>query len=606
LQQIAAILIVAAAVFGTACGKLGVGKPGSGGGSTSAAIYAPPAEPTPNVRITTPARGSFLAVGQAAVEGQVTAVTGTAINSVQLNGQTVTLDGAGKFRGFVRLDAGMNVIEASATDSSGRLGTASSGVLAGDYSPVSQNIPQAAAARITDPTLLALGKIAEAALWQTDWTTVLKGLNPIFDTNFLWIDVWIDIQQVRFRDVFATIDSNTSGLGVTIDVFQPIFDVTIVVDLGLGKIGPVAAVVEADSARLTTNAALSVRPDGSFATTTTPPVTTFQNFRMSVQNGALDLAIQLFAKNAIANALKDWLHDAIVNDLPPYFDKTMATFLNQQKPFTFLGKSFSFDLRGERIAFDDDGFSLSVKYNASHGSGLAVQRALAAPGSFSTPGAMPTVFPVRGLYVCGDDDAINRTFHALWAGGLFNIDIDQTFLTTNNITLPIALEAASLRRFMPEIGAVVPDSAPVKLRTEALLPPIVKITGSPDVAVLQAGEYHLEILVDRGQGFEKLLRAAAHMEIGGNLTLTTNGLEVSSLSSPRFRFDLIEEPMIELDDRRLEVLLSVLLTPTIPHMLNSLKVINVPHLNQLTTVNVDVYRDGPAGEHVTVAGELVR
>src|SRR5205085_3899758 len=136
-------------------------------------------------------------------------------------------------------------------------------------------------------------------------------------------------------------------------------------------------------------------------------------------------------------------------------------------------------------------------------------------------------------------------------------------------TLPIRLEAGNLRRFLPEIGGIIPDASPVRLRIGAALPPIVRMTGHPDLAILEAGEISIEVQADRGAGYEKLLRAIVQVELGGDVALGSQGLEVSSLGSPRFRFDLVDEPIVELDDRRLEVLLSVMLTPTIPHVLNS-------------------------------------
>lgn len=603
-----ALAVVVALAATSGCGKLGVGKPTATGGSTSSAAGDPqPAAPTPKVSITQPVRGAFLAPGRAALVGKVEPLGSDRITTVEVQGQRLPVDQNDEFRGMIDIVEGVNVLQASGTDAHGRTGGTSVGVLAGSFKPLDQNIANAVSVRINEGPIDAMGKIAEAGIWQTDWTTFLKSINPIYDTNFLWMKCWVNIDQVRFRDVAVAIDSKPDYLLTTITVQQPILDVTVVADLGFTRVGPFSAVVEADTATVRANAGLAARSDGALATSMSSPSATFQNFRMTVSSTWVDAAVQLFARNAVESALGSFITDSLKDDLPLLLDRKLAEFLNQQTPWVLLGKPFALDIRAERIAFDEAGFGGALRINANSGATIT-PRAARAPGSLTTLGAMPQAVQNRGFSITADDDAFNRVLHALWQGGHLDVDIDDAFLQAHQITLPIRLEAGAFRRFLPEIGGVIPDSAPLKLRTEALLPPVIRMAGSPDVAILQAGEVALEILVDRGQGWEKLLRAAVQVELGGNLALGPNGLRVSSLGTPKFRFDLVEEPLLELDDRRLEVLLTVMLTPTIPHMLNSVDVIQIPHLSQLTTFNVDVYADGVGAnrDHLTVAGDMTR
>jgi hypothetical protein len=599
-------LVVALAMIAAAgCGKL------AGGGTTkaasaSSAIVAQPAAPSPKILITQPVRASFMAPGAAAVAGNVVLVTSTAaVTTVELAGQHLPVDPrTGAFRAMVTLTEGLNVLEATCVDAQGRQGSTAVGVLAGTFKPVNQYIPSSTVARISDAALDAAGKLGEGGIWNTDWTAVLKALNPIYDTNFLWIKVWIDIDQVRFRDVNVTLDSRVGSAHGTIKVYQPVLDVTIVADLGFARIGPFTALVEADDIDVQGNLGIAVRQDGTFQASTSSPAAVFSNFRMTVSNGVVDTAVQLFAKGAIERAIRNFLTDALTQKLPTIMNSAIAEFLQQQNPWLLLGKPFQIDIRGEHVTFEEDGLTFAVKFNAS--SGPPIPAAQRAPGSFSTAGASPAVDKNRGFFVTVDDDGFNRALHMMWAGGHLNVDLDEAFLQQNNITLPIRLEAGNLRRFLPEIGGIIPDSSPVRLRIGAALPPIVRMTGHPDLAILEAGEISIEVQVDRGAGYEKLLRAIVQVELGGDVALGSQGLEVSSLGSPRFRFDLVDEPIVELDDRRLEVLLSVMLTPTIPHVLNSLRVVGIPHLNQLTTFNVDIHPGGPQTEHLVVGGDMTR
>lgn len=600
------LLVALVVVVAAGCGKLGGGGSSSKGGGSASAIVAQPAAPSPKILITQPARASFLAPGAAAVAGNVVLVTSTAaVASIELDGQEIPVDPrTGAFRAMVTLTEGLNVLEATCLDAQGRRGSTAVGVLAGTYKPTSQPIPGSTVARIGDAALDAAGKLGEGGIWNTDWTTVLKGLNPIYDTNFLWIKVWVDIDQVRFRDVNVSLDSRVGSALGTIKVYQPVLDVTIVADLGFARIGPFTALVEADEVDIQGGLAIAARSDGTFEATTSSPSTSFANFRMTVSNGLVDTAVQLFAKGAIERAIRNFVANGITQKLPAKINDAIATFMQQQTPWMLLGKPFQIDIRGEHVTFEDDGVTFAVKFNAM--SGPPGARAQRAPGSFSTFGGAPAVDKARGFFVACDDDGFNRALHAMWSGGHLDVDIDEAFLQQNNLTLPIRLEAGNLRRFLPEIGGIIPDSAPVRLRIVTGLPPIIRMTGHPDLAVLEGGEVALEVHVDRGAGYEKLLKAIVHVQLGGNVALGSQGLQISSLGSPRFQFDLVDEPLVELDDRRLEVLLSVMLTPTIPHVLNSLKVVGIPHLNQLATFNVDIHPGGTQREHLVVAGDMTR
>ncbi len=605
MHRILAIALVAYAILG--CGKLG----GSGNRSpvpASSAIAAQPAEPSPKVRIANPARAAFLSVGPAAVEGTAFGVDGAPVPTVRVNGVTLPTDAQGRFSTTVNLVNGLNAIEASCTDRTGRLGGTAVGVIAGDYKPLNQKIRQALVARITDPTLDAAGKIGEAALWTQDWSGIFMGLNPLFNTSFIGIGVSVDVQQVRFRDLEVRADSRTGKLAATINVHEPIFDVTINANVWGIPIGPEPAVARADVFQVVADAGFNALPDGSIDFWTANPAVTFQNFGLTVQNGLLDAIVQLAAKTAIENAVKNYVIGAISTDLPPFLDTALTDYVGGGHPFDLLGKQFSFEFLAEQIAFDGTGLSLSTGFDARTREPLTA-RAAAAPGSFYTPGATPAMPAGRGFAVTVDDDGVNRLLHALWSGGHFDFNVDQALLDAEGLNFPIRLEVGSLRRFMPELGGVFPDAAPLRLKTEACLPPIVRITGAPDLIEAQAGEFALEIWVDRASNgtFEKLLRAVVHIEMGMGVALNaTDGLKLSSLGQPRLRFDVIEEPMIELDDRRLEVLLDILFTPTLPSALNKLKPITIPHLHQLTTLNVGAHADGPSREHLTIEGDAVR
>src|SRR5437773_1176129 len=81
---------------------------------------------------------------------------------------------------------------------------------------------------------------------------------------------------------------------------------------------------------------------------------------------------------------------------------------------------------------------------------------------------------------------------------------------------------------------------------------------------------------------------------------------VSSAGSPNLHCEVVDEPIVRFDERRIEVLLGVVMEPAVGHFLNKIPVVKIPYFNQLTSVNVGVYADGTLHDNVGIEGELVR
>jgi hypothetical protein len=600
----ATLVLLAAAAAIAGCG-LATSAPSSGGSASSSASQAVVVAPAPQVEITTPARGAFLAVGLAAVEGHVTPVAGTTITQVTLGGQTVTPDATGTFRGMAQLATGLNVIQAQCLDSAGNSGGASIGVLAGDYKPDAQAIAHAALVRINNPALDAMAKLAEGAIWQQDWSSLLASENPCDATDFAFIHVIINFSQVRFRDVTAHLGAKPGALGLSVEIAQPVLDCTIEADLGVTTIGPYTAVATADSAMLTTDASFALAQDGSFHSSTANCDVTFQNLQFSVSSSLINTAVQLFATSAIQDHLATWIEGEVTNVLPPKMDQAIAEYLQQTVPWNIYGHPFSLDVRGESAQFDSDGMFIELSMNAS--GGTPTPQAANAPGSLTTAGDPPQSLPNHNFFASLDDDGFNRCFYAMWKSGCLDIDVDEAFLQSQGVT-PTAGEmtAATLKSVLPEIGNAVPDSAPIKLHLSPGLPPVVGVTGQPDLVLLQAGEVSLDVFVDRGNGWEKLFNTVVQVELGAGCTFTPKGLQLTSVGTPTFQFEMHEEPIVKLDDRRIETLLQIVLVPLVPHFLNSAQVIGIPNLTSLSQFSASVYADGPSFEHVSAAGDMAR
>lgn len=590
------------------CGCSDLTATGSGAGpvQTAPAVVA---EPTPTIELITPARGAFLATGQVLVTGRTEVVPGTesTIRSVRVNGQSVPVEADGTFETLVTCILGLNVIQAEVVDSRGKRGTTSIGCLAGDYRSTSTSVAQAAKIHITDTALSAVGKIVESSLWATDINSLFAGANPLVDSSLLWIDYSVSVDDVRFHDVQAGLDTQLDGIHVLATVVRPVITVTVEANLGLGiRIGPEVVTLTADKVDLRSRIHASARTDDSLNVRLEDTALDFTNFKANTTSGVLS-AIERTMRGFIRRKLEGLVVDAVTDTLQPLVDTALAEYLTPtpQQAYNVLGKPFLVDIRMEYVTFGNDAFEIAARFDTPP---VVPGNAVGPPqqGSLSTLGSQPQIPVGPGVFVSADDDAINRLLHGFWRNGVLNIDLDDAFLQQNGMSLPINLEVGSLVQFLPELRGVMPDETPLAIRIRPLLPPIVTFAGTTDLVQLQAGELGIDIMVDRGNGFETLLSAHAHATMGLTVEMTSDGLSVSTASYPTIIFDIDGEPIVEFDNRRLEVMLSVVMTPLIPQLLNDAKVIKIPHLQSLTVFNAQAFSDGPQKEHLTVTGEMSR
>lgn len=595
---IAAALLAASLA---ACGNLGMGGSAPSRTSSGAAGVGQPPVPVPKVVIRTPKRASFLSPGQVAVEGVVTPA-GAPIQTVLLMGQPVTIDANGVFRGFATLGTGLTVIEVSAQDTAGKLGGATIGVLAGTFTPIAQPVPEAAGARVNAAALDAIGKIIEGAIYSTDFTKLLMSHGPFKATSFLFLSLDATVTQVRYASVHVGLVPTAQGIDVTAEVDGIVLDCDAVIDYGLGKLSPTPTNLEADKGTVNGTIRFDAQPDGSVKSTISNATCVFQNFRATATGGLIGTVIPLF-QSVVENGVRDAILNAINNVAPPHLDSIIKDGL-QPAPINILGKFWAPQVLAETLVYDGQGVTAEVGFQGVMGSQTAL--GAAAPGALTTPGSMPQLTTTRGFYAAVDDDALNRMLFTMWAAGALDITMDAGFFAQQNVTLPITLNVGAIKTFVPEVTGLIPDTAPIMLKLEAALPPIVEVTGRPDIVTAHAGEVGLDILVDRGNGWERLVKAVAQVDLGLDLSLSPQGLQISTVGTPTIRSDVVDEPIVALNDRHLEVLLDVVLTPTLPKLLNSTKVIPIPQFNQLSTLNVGLFPAGPNHEHLGIEGDLTR
>jgi len=283
--------------------------------------------------------------------------------------------------------------------------------------------------------------------------------------------------------------------------------------------------------------------------------------------------------------------------------------LRPTNPINLLGGQFAYALSGETIAYDDTGVTVVLGLDTPQVAPLS-PRGQAAPGSFSTIGGPPPLQTTSGVVVALDDDAINRLLHAAWAQGLLEVDLGPVALTRNNVTLPggAPLTLGELTNLLPELLGAAPKSAPIAVKAETWLPPVLEVTGAPDLLRVSLGEVHLEVMVDRGQGFETLFKAVVHARVGATVAFVPNkGVVLTSSSNAEIAVDLIESPLVEMDERKLQVVVGTVFTPLAPRFINTISLVPLPQqIAHLSFVDLRAAPSGPDLEHLTVSLEMRR
>lgn len=595
-----------------ACSNLGVDSPRSGGtsgvGSLAAGSITAPV-PGVQVEILSPARASFQSPGRITLTGMTTPSQSTSapITEVVIDGLTLPVQPDGSFSTDIDLLPGMNVIGAQARDSRGETGSTTISVLAGEWNPPSQVIPAAISLRINDASLDALASIGEDTARTLDMSQLTT--TPLYQNRLLgMLDALATMHNPRFTDTRVVFDSQPDGLHFMLELIDPALEVQVQASMfGALTMGPEIALVGADSVQVTGRVALSVLPDGRLGVSVEDVTADFVRFYATFPTSPLMSLVAPLFRGLIQSRLEDELANGLAHQAAD-LQQELDNALTPAQPLTVLNKPFGLDIRAESVAFDHLGFGMQLQYNSPPVLGTT-PRAQAAPGSYRTPGAMPPPTSPRSTVISMDDDTINRALYAGWAGGLLDMDMSPQGLLQQNITMPNGgITAADVGSLLPELLTVAPPSAPMSVRVEAGLPPLLQVTGAPDLVELSLGEVYLEMLVDRGGGtFETFFRIALHARIGATVVVNQGGIRLSSNQNADIRVDLLDTPMVDLDERRIQILLATALTPLLPRLINSINVIPLPpQIQQLTLFDVRGWADGPAHEHLTVGADMLR
>lgn len=526
------------------------------------------------------------------VEGSVH--QGLPIDTVQVNGETVTVDDEGRFTHQINPDFGINTVFVRAFDGTNPAdGIAAASVMwAPEYQePDVDSGNQEITAELDEAFILRLGQnflddgepyteIPEVQITTHDLADLLQLVlehvdiadeisNPVVDSS----SVVLSIPDTSINDPTVELHATDDGLVL----FGQIPDLHVETEGFIELSEEVVDLEGSISAMLSLHASIEIeKPDAS-----SPFHVELEEFELAVEQATPDFNSE--EANAIFeladSMLRDNIEDIILEGVDlSFIDQLPEMLLDVLDSLdeTISGQEFDVELDfGEPLSLSFDG--QVEQFNSIRGQGLEgfVSANLTTDGVAHFPDnpgvalmdADPLSSPLFSqsrVQLALDFALVNSIFHNLWNAGL--LDLDVTDLVEENFSGLI------------ESGHV-----------EGLLPPVLAPpTGnSPHDLVLHLGQLEFEL-----EWVDQTDRFAAELEVGANLDLVGDEVSLQIADDPEITLWLIEStenhPVMDTDD--LLTIVDVFLWPEVEEMVgDSLSLsIPIPEIDALTDYSPDL------------------
>ncbi len=621
-------------------------------GATTSPVPAPPAPPptppagpapapaaddtAPVLVITSPERAAFSSSAQLVIAGNAVDA-GSGVATVTINGTSVNVDSNGDFSVQATVGEGLNIITIQAIDRAGNIVQNSRSVLAGNFIPTNGFVPEAIVARIEESAFDKMEPVMEGFVngRKSLISDVITARNPILDRQVLFIEARADVTGVDFSTVDVDLDPVNGGLDFT----ATLNDLDIDLRAQLRAIVRISVSGEVTMDRLTVSgrAVMGVDPQ------TNQLAFDLQNSDVTIEGFNLDMNnipdfIDNLLRGLVQGMVEDQLRAMLQNDIGAQVTAALGA-MNQPIQRNILGRDFVFGFAPTGLAFDDAGLSMSLAANVDAAAPTAASAN--APGSLATVGAAPSVGSAAPADFAAaiNDDLINRAFFAAWRSGLLDLEIDPGAALSNvinnlggavGINLPnFSVDSSILLMIFPQLQGIVPPGAPLIVRAEPRLPPVLRMvqsSGATPVATaptptapqpnpgpantlalqLDVGELVVSIEVaDPATGQRiTIVSIALQAVVGAGLTMDPQGQLFASLAGqPQFAADILVE-LIDLPDRGVQVLVGQMLPAVISMVANGFGGIPLPTPAALPVDNLQVGPVGPSGDFLGVAGQI--
>ena len=206
----------------------------------------------------------------------------------------------------------------------------------------------------------------------------------------------------------------------------------------------------------------------------------------------------------------------------------------------------------------------------------------------SYPYTAPTYSGATNAMILGiSEDFLNQAFHALWVGGL----------------LDMQMPAEELGLDVGEFGEFLPFSS-LGIGTVAYLPPVVIPGTGSELLDLQLGDLEVSLYDGDIDEANLWMRFYVTVTVGLELEATADSTLSAGLGDTEILFDLVYPNERSIHADGVESFLGELVDLLLPTLTGALGEFPIPDLEGFTLDNVNIDLDGAEDGYVTFGGDL--
>jgi len=525
--------------------------------------------------------------------------------SFTINDNPVTYNPTtGCFVHNVMLDVGLNFFFAQAEDSFANTARANISVLRGANLPHGQVVDYAIGIRVNQSSLTTIENIANGLLALLDLENLIMTLIPqINETIFPGVTVQAGVSGANIGDPIITLTSANGGIDIGGGV-QP-FSISMTIIL---------TVYGTPFVYTGTVGASSITFDGSFGIDVSAGelVITLDSFDATLQNftlvfPGLDPIYLQAIETFLAQFIEDLVEEMVLNEVPPLLEDAFAG----------LDLSFEFQAGDGTITMEADFREADFTYtggtiwmDAIFETDYVDPDTPAFPGSFFTPGAVPTLGQTTpggapyGFGIAMGDDLLNQALHQIYRSGVITFHIDQAWAQEQGFSYD--LTTTDLALFFPQLWLNYPDED-VEFWMTPLLPPV--IVYDPNMKTigmhLQMGDLTMDMMVvpDPGPPIKAFTMAlAVDIPVSVSVDVAANSLSLA-FGTPTVYVDIYDE-LYDFHDELIEVLAPLLIQIIMPFISDLLGEFPIPMLNDFVITVDEMSIFGALDDYMGIFGTL--
>ncbi len=534
----------------------------------------------PTIAVTAPARGAQLAAGAFTVEGTVASASGIAL--VTVDGTPVNVGPGGAFAQSVTLVPGQNVIHVVATDAQGQEDDASIGVLAGTFLPPGSEVPNAAAARVTNDAFAKVAPVIDAALLEK-----LKGFKGAqvgtWSVSVLGHTIKTDVSvaDVSVGSAAVSLQAAPSGLDASLQAKSVAFDLVVSVDAGsfLGQKLGFTDHLDLSFAQVCAQGTVALAVQGGQLGVDTSglslgysPTVVSQivgQGALNAINGALGAIGKIFGASVtfdevgLVNKVLDMVWQG---GLKSTADTEIAKAIVQKGvsgiSLPVGGATATLTYAVEKVATDAQGLDLTN----GMGCALSGPDAYSSLGSLVTAGTPPSLAATSGVELALNQDALDQVLEVAWRKGMLDRDFREVSSGTGQFPSlsSLSFSAKDLSLLIPALDAIIPAGAGLDLQLTTKAAPVLTLAaGGKGTLALTEAEVTIGIVLP-GSTVLPLLTVATNATAPVSFSVDAAAATLSlSAGKPTFVFDLTSCVVSGIPKTLVESVLELILPPIV-------------------------------------------